>query len=57
MKVVLHDVETVEEWQCAHDAAKHAEKGVDYTLEYETPQGDLVLVVRKRGKVVHVQKK
>jgi hypothetical protein len=57
MKIVLHGIKTIEEWQCAHDAVKHAEKGTDFTLEYETPQGELTLVARKRGQVVHIQKK
>lgn len=55
-KVVLHNIDDAVEWQCAHEAVKHAEKGVDYTLEYEVPTGSLELVVRKRGKVIHVQK-
>lgn len=43
--VVLQNVTTVVEWQCAHDAVKHVEPDQTMTLTYDTPEGDLTLSV------------
>lgn len=43
--VVLQNISTVVEWQCAHDAVKHVEPDQKITLTYDTPDGDLTLSV------------
>ncbi|KAE8546116.1 hypothetical protein [Marinobacter nauticus] len=48
-KVVLKGLESIIEWQCAHDAVRHAEPGQRVVLEYETPEGTLVLGVQPVG--------
>lgn len=45
------------EWQCAHDAVRHAEPDRRIILEYETPNGDLKLIVTVRKNVAHVKKR
>lgn len=48
-KVVLKQLESIIEWQCAHDAVNHAEKNQRVVLEYETPEGTITLQVQPVG--------
>lgn len=57
MNVVLEDIETSTEWQCAHDALNHAVDSKQVTLTYETPEGDLTIFVVLHGENVIVSKK
>lgn len=55
--VLLVGLDTAEEWQCAHDAVRHAEKGREIELEYEAPGDvDIILSVTRRGRQVIVKK-
>ncbi|MAL49627.1 MAG: hypothetical protein CMH18_07700 [Methylophaga sp.] len=55
--VLLVGLDTAEQWQCAHDAVRHAEKGRDVELEYEAPDaGDIVLNVSRRGRQVIIRR-
>lgn len=51
--VLLLGLHTAEEWQCAHEAIKHAEIGRQVTLEFEGPGGDEIKVsVQRKGRQV-----
>ena len=54
MTTVLHNIHTAIEWQCAHDALRHAVKRKKITLTYATPEGDITLVVGMRGLETYV---
>jgi len=57
MNVIMEDLHSIVEWQCAHDALNHAMKGNQITLSYETPDGELTLFVLLDGENVFVSKK
>lgn len=55
--VLLVGLDTAEQWQCAHDAVRHAEKGRAVQLEYEGPDGDEIVVsVVRRGRQIIVRR-
>lgn len=55
--VLLVGLHTAEEWQCAHEAVRHVEKGRRIYLEFEGPDGDEIkLSVQQRGRQVIVRK-
>jgi len=51
--VVLQNLNTIIEWQCAHDAVRHVETDKKITLTYDVPGGELTLSVSElQGAVV-----
>lgn len=55
--VLLVGLDTAEQWQCAHDAVRHAEKGREIELEYEAPgERDITVAVRRKGRQVIVRR-
>lgn len=48
-KIVLRDLHTAIEWQCAHNIIEHAVPGERVCITYETPNGDLTLCVKPIG--------
>ena len=55
--VLLLGLHTAEEWQCAHEAVKHAETGRRVTLGFTGPNGDDINVsVERKGRQVIARK-
>lgn len=55
--VLLLGLHTAEEWQCAHEAVRHVEKGRRIHLEFEGPGGDAInLSVQQQGRQIVVRK-
>lgn len=55
--VLLVGLHTAEEWQCAHEAVRHVEKGRTIGLEFEGPDGDPINVsVSRKGRQITVRK-
>ena len=55
--VLLLGLHTAEEWQCAHEAVKHAETGRRVTLGFTGPNGDEINVsVERKGRQVIARK-
>jgi hypothetical protein len=55
--VLLLGLHTAEEWQCAHEAVKHAEAGRRVTLGFTAPNGDDINVsVERKGRQVVARK-
>lgn len=55
--VLLVGLDTAEQWQCAHDAVRHAQPGKEIELEYEAPgDRDIVVSVRRKGRQVTVRR-
>ena len=54
--IVIHGLVTEIEWQCAFNASGHADPNQRITLEYETPDGDLTLIVEDTGACVLIRK-
>lgn len=55
--VLLIGLHTAEEWQCAHEAVKHAEKGRRVRLEFEASDGEPINVsVQRKGRQIIVRK-
>lgn len=48
--VVLKDLHTAIEWQCAHTMVQHAEPGKRIKINFETPDGTITLAVQPVGK-------
>lgn len=55
--VLLLGLHTAEEWQCAHEAVRHVEKGRRVHLGFEGPDGDAInLSVQQKGRQIIVRK-
>lgn len=51
--IILQNLKTIIEWQCAHDAVNHVEQDQVITLTYDIPGGELTLSVSElQGAVV-----
>lgn len=55
-KFYLEGLETEVDWQIAYLASKHADQNERITLTYDTPSGDITLVVQKVKNIIQIKK-